>query len=72
MQSIKMRLAFNDVKIFDTETEQWLKEPEIEGAPSKRMSHSACILGSMLVVHGGFNTEQKKVLSDFGVFDLEL
>lgn len=25
-----------------------------------------------MLVHGGFNTEQKKVLNDFGMFDIEL
>ena len=57
MQTVKMRLSFNDVHIYDTEGEQWLKEAEIEGAPRKRMNHAASILGSMMLVHGGFNTE---------------
>jgi hypothetical protein len=35
------------------------------------MSHAASILGGMMLVHGGFNTEQKKLLNDFGLFDLE-
>lgn len=55
--AIKMRLSFNDVHIFDTQSELWLKEPEIEGAPGKRMNHAAGILGSMMIVHGGFNTD---------------
>jgi hypothetical protein len=71
LPAIKMRMSYNDVHIYDTEEEMWLKEPEIEGAPSKRMSHCASILGGMMVVHGGYNTEQKKILRDFGIFDLE-
>lgn len=57
MSAIRMRLCYNDIHIFDTESEQWLKEPDIEGAPSKRMSHSSSILGGLMLVHGGFNTE---------------
>jgi hypothetical protein len=69
--TIKMRLSFNDVHIYDTDLEQWLKQPEIEGAPRKRMSHSASIMGGFMLVHGGYNTDQKKLLNDFGLFDLE-
>lgn len=69
--AIKMRLSFNDVQIYDTDLEQWLKPPEIEGAPRKRMSHSASIMGGFMLVHGGYNTDQKKLLNDFGLFDLE-
>lgn len=72
MPAIKMRVCYNDVHIFDTDSEKWLKEPEIEGAPVKRMSHCASILGGFMLVHGGYNTEQKKLLNEFGIFDLEL
>ncbi len=34
--SIKMRLSFNDLQVFDTDKECWLKELDIEGAPKKR------------------------------------
>eukprot|EP00347_Sterkiella_histriomuscorum_P022130 403331578 len=72
ISSIKMRLSFNDVQVFDIDQEQWLKEPDIEGAPKKRQNHIGCMLGSAMVVHGGFNTEQKKVLNDFGIFDVDI
>lgn len=71
ISSIKMRLSFNDVQIFDTETEKWLKEPEIEGAPRKRMNHAASMFGGIMLIHGGSNTEQKKVMNDFAMFDME-
>ena len=35
------------------------------------MSHAASIMGGFMLVHGGYNTEQKKLLNDFGLFDLE-
>lgn len=66
-----MRLSYNDVQVFDVDEEQWLKEPDIEGAPKKRQNHIAGILGSVMLVHGGFNTEQKKVLNDIGLFDID-
>lgn len=28
-------------------------------------------MGSVMLVHGGFNTEQKKVLNDVGLFDID-
>jgi N-acetylneuraminic acid mutarotase len=72
MPAIKTRLCYNDLQIFDTDSQQWLKEPEIEGAPKKRMSHCSAILGGFLLVHGGFSTDQKQLLNEFGLFDLEL
>lgn len=71
LQSIKMRLSYNDVSIFDTDNEVWLNPPLIEGAPNKRTSHSANIFGGLMLVHGGYNTEQKKMQDDFALFDLE-
>ena len=71
ISSIKMRLSFNDVQIFDTEQEKWLREPEIEGAPRKRMNHAAAMFGGIMIIHGGANTEQKKVMNDFAMFDME-
>lgn len=67
-----MRLSFNDLHVFDTDLECWLKELDIEGAPKKRQNHVAATFGPVMIVHGGFNTEQKKVLNDFGLFDFEL
>jgi hypothetical protein len=49
-----------------------MKAPDIEGAPRKRMNHTASVMGSLMLVHGGFNTESKKVLDDFNLFDLEM
>lgn len=72
IQSIKMRLNYNDIQVFDTQKECWLDPPDIEGAPRKRMSHSTSTLGCMMLVHGGFSTESRKVLDDFNLFDLKL
>lgn len=57
INSIKMRLSYNDVHIFDPIKENWLKEGDMEDSPLKRMSHSCSIIGSVMMIHGGFNTE---------------
>ncbi len=72
ISSIKMRLSYNDLFIFDTQTECWLPECDIEGAPRKRMNHGCSIMGCLMLVHGGFNTEQKKALDEMKCFDLEI
>ena len=79
MQSIKMRVSFNDLYIFDTRREEWIRVPEKNPAlesdyvepPKKRMSHAAGNLGCIMLIHGGYTTEQKKVLDDFKLFDVE-
>ena len=37
----------------------------------KRLDHAGDVLGCLLAVFGGFNTEQKRVLNDFICFDME-
>ena len=34
------------------------------------MHHAADIYGSMLVVHGGFSSENKETLSDIAIYDI--
>jgi hypothetical protein len=36
------------------------------------MNHGCDIMGCLMLVHGGFNTEQKKALDEMKVFDMEL
>ena len=35
------------------------------------MNHVAGIMDNKMIIHGGANTETKKILADFGVFNLE-
>jgi len=35
------------------------------------MSHAGDVLGSLLVVYGGFSPESRQVLSDFLLYDIE-
>ena len=35
------------------------------------MNHAAGLLGCVMLVHGGFSTEIKRVLDEFSLFDIE-
>ena len=71
MKNLKIRPSLNDLWTFDTVLEKWHK---IEGSgirPKKRRAHTAAILGSLMLVHGGQNTESRTLMDDFNLFDLE-
>eukprot|EP00347_Sterkiella_histriomuscorum_P001925 403370142 len=74
VQSIKTRTCYNDIRFFDTLEKNWFKDQRgLRGSyvPQKRLHHSGDILGCILAVYGGFNTEQKRVLDDLIMFDIE-
>jgi len=58
IQEIRLREAFNDLWIWNTDrNEKWVC---IEGkglVPKIRMHHAAAVLGGILLVMGGINTE---------------
>jgi hypothetical protein len=35
------------------------------------MNFASTILGCVLVIHGGYNGEEKRVLQDFALYDIE-
>jgi hypothetical protein len=35
------------------------------------MCHAGAVLGGLMMMHGGFNTEAKIVLDDFNLFDFD-
>jgi hypothetical protein len=39
-------------------------------APRKRFGHVSAIIGGLMIVHGGKNSEIRQILSDFNIFDL--
>jgi len=71
MNTIKMRLSFNDMFLFNTKKEKWSRVQEVGQVPKKRMGHVAAVMGGVYLVHGGFNTEGKIVLDDFNLYDFE-
>lgn len=71
VSSIKVRNSYNDLHVFDTTTNRWLHEPDLENIPRKRMNHAAGLLGCVMLVHGGFSTEAKRALDEYSLFDIE-
>jgi len=70
MADIGLREAFNDLWIWDTKTNcSWDKVEATGSIPNKRMYHSAGVLGGIMLVLGGVNTEARVVLDDFNLFD---
>jgi len=72
MSGIKLRVSYNDICVYDTERGEWEEMRELDRAPKKRMNHSAGLMGCLMLVSGGYNTETKTVMSDLCIFDIEL
>lgn len=45
---------YNDLHILDLENNSWIKAESSGPAPSPREGHAAILVGSNLVIHGGF------------------
>ena len=39
--------------------------------PVQRMGHASATLGAVLLIHGGYNTEQRKYKNDITLFDMK-
>jgi len=72
LRALTMRLCLDDLHIFDVSALKWTKVPETDLTAPKRMNHVADTIGCIMLVHGGHNTEIKKTLDDFNLFDIEL
>lgn len=62
---------FHTKQTFDTVSQTWTK---LEGSgipPKKRMGHVSAMLGSLMLIHGGYNSEGRIQLDDFNLFDVE-
>ena len=67
-----MSASFNDLWCFNTNEKQWI-EIEPDGVmPKKRISHVSGFFGCIMLTHGGFNSEAKKLLDDFNLYDVQL
>ena len=62
--------------LFDKIEEKWLKSvdntPQNQPKPDQRMYHSAAVFGSILMIYGGLNTEDKTLYDDMHIYDLHL
>ena len=71
MPNLKMAQSFNDVWVYDVGSSRW-SEIVCNQALTRRSQHVAGLLGSIMLVHGGYNCEAKITLDDFQCFDLDL
>lgn len=70
--ALKYRETYSDLNIFNPEERKWDKNIKASGkvSPSNRSNHSACELGGVMLLYGGYWGEEKRVMSDFFVLDL--
>jgi len=69
---MKSRKAYSDLRIMDIATMKWSDQDFSKDGKHdrlKRMNHCAAILGGMLVVHGGLNTEENYLYDQIELFD---
>jgi hypothetical protein len=72
IKSINMRLCLNDLFIYDIQLNQWERMKENKHTPGSRMGHTSANYGSMLVFHGGYNTEVRKIMGEVHIYDMRL
>lgn len=74
ISSVGLRIGFNDLWTFDTESpnRSWMLCNEKGFLPKKRMYAASGVMGCVMIVVGGFNTEAKVVMDDFNLFDFRL
>ena len=71
MKDLKRRDGFNGLWSFNTFTNEW-KLIDTKGIkPTMRQYHAGGVLGGVMLVVGGHNTEAKAVLDDFNLFDFQ-
>lgn len=61
---------FNDTIVYDLEKMIWNKL-DTYGTPSPRMGHASCVVGSHLIIQGGFyfdNEQYKKNINNYGTY----
>lgn len=69
MHDIGMRESFNDLWFWVAGSNHWVQPEQNGNLPKKRMAHGCSILGGVMLVMGGVNTEFKTVLDDFNLYD---
>ena len=69
LAAVEIRLSYNDIQIYDTKRKHWQHVEAFGKIPKKRCSHAAAVMGGVMLVHGGYNTEGKVTLDDFNLYD---
>lgn len=71
-KSVKKRECFNDLFYYSIEGNYWTEVPyQRHVTPMKRSYHTAAKMGQLMLIQGGFDSENQKLLSDYQLFDLE-
>jgi hypothetical protein len=71
---IKSRRSYYDIYLFDTKKKRWNQnKTKIKGKQSlnKRINHAGDVLGSIIAVYGGYDSEVKEILDDLVLYDIE-
>ena len=64
------RKDFNDIFVFDMENRQWIKPPDIKGAPPKpRSGHSATVVEDTIIMYGGWSASEQ--FADICILDTD-
>jgi hypothetical protein len=69
----RRRATFNDVREFNTYRMEWEPRDNKQSAALRahpRTYHGADIIGHVLVVYGGYDTEEKQILDDLKFYDM--
>lgn len=74
VKSCSLRKGFNDLWIFDTKksNKEWRRVNDEGFVPKKRMQHAAGVIGGVMLISAGYNTEARVVMDDFCMFDFRL
>ena len=72
LKAINMRLCLNDLFMFDTKIKKWEQMPDNKYTPKVRMSHVTSIMGCLMLLQGGYNTETRTTYDDIHLFDIDI
>jgi hypothetical protein len=74
VKSCSLRKGFNDLWIFNTKksNKEWRRVNDEGFVPKKRMQHAAGVIGGVMLISAGYNTEARVVMDDFCMFDFRL
>lgn len=71
MKDLMRRNGFNGVWSYDIPKGTWSLVDTFGIKPTMRQHHGAAVLGGVMLVVGGHNTEARVVLDDFNLFDFQ-
>lgn len=70
---LRARKSFSDLRIMDLQTLEWIQadfSKDGKHDAMKRVNHAAAVLGDMLIIHGGLNSDENYLYPNVEIFDL--